>query len=153
MTDAPRFEGELVAARGGGATVVVPPAVAEALGPARRPAVRVTIGGHTFATRLAVYGGESMIGVSKANRAASGIEVGDRFAVEIVPDTAPRELSVPDDLAAALAADRAVDAAFARLSFTHRREYVEWVTGAKRPDTRARRIAGTLERVRQRAAG
>ena len=153
MTDAQRFEGVLEAAGSGGATVVVPPAVAEALGPAKRPPVRVTIGGHTFATRLAIYGGASMVGVTKANRAAAGIEVGDRIAVDVALDTAPRELVVPDDLAVALAADPAVDTAFAGLSFTHRREYVEWVTEAKRPDTRARRIAGTVERVRERAAG
>ena len=35
------------------------------------------------------------------------------------------------------------------MSFTHRREYVEWIEEAKRPETRARRIAGTLERVRK----
>jgi uncharacterized protein YdeI (YjbR/CyaY-like superfamily) len=38
---------------------------------------------------------------------------------------------------------------FSTLSFSHRREYVEWVEEAKRPETRARRIAGTVERVAQ----
>jgi uncharacterized protein YdeI (YjbR/CyaY-like superfamily) len=37
--------------------------------------------------------------------------------------------------------------AFSSLSFTHRRENVEWVEEVKRPETRARRIAGTVERV------
>jgi uncharacterized protein YdeI (YjbR/CyaY-like superfamily) len=41
-----------------------------------------------------------------------------------------------------------VGEAFAALAFTHRREYVLWVEGAKRPETRARRVAGTVERLR-----
>jgi len=153
MTDSHGFEGELKPSGGGGSAFVVPPAVAAALGPAKRAPVLVTIGGHTFATRLAIYGGESLVGVSKANQAAAGIDIGDRFPVEIALDTAPREVVVPDDLAAALAAEPAVEAAFAGMSFTHRREYVEWVTKAKRPETRARRVAGTVEQVREKAAG
>ncbi len=147
MTDVHRFRAELVAARGGGAMFGVPAAVAAALGPGRRPPVRVTVGGHTFRTRIAVYGGEALVGVSKANRAAAGIDVGDSFAVELAVDTEPREVVVPDDLAAALAQDPAAGEAFATMSFTHRREYVRWVEEAKRPETRARRVAGTVERV------
>jgi hypothetical protein len=148
VTDAHRFRAELIAARGGGSMFVVPVDVAAALGPAKRPPVTVTVGGHTFRTRIAVYGGESLVGVSKANRAAAGIDIGDGFDVEIAVDTEPREVVVPDDLAAALAEDPAVGEAFDALAFTHRREYVLWVEGAKRPETRARRVAGTVERLR-----
>ena len=56
-------------------------------------------------------------------------------------------MTVPDDLRSALADDDAAPEAFEKLSYTHRREYVEWIEEAKRPDTRARRIAGTIERV------
>jgi Bacteriocin-protection, YdeI or OmpD-Associated/Domain of unknown function (DUF1905) len=148
VSDAHRFRAELVAARGGGSMFAVPAEVAAALGPAKRPPVVVTVGGHTFRTRLAVYGGESLVGVSKANRAAAGIDIGDSFEAEIAVDTEPREIVVPDDLAAALAEDPAAGETFAALSFTHRREYVLWVEDAKRPDTRARRLAGTVERLR-----
>ena len=51
---------------------------------------------------------------------------------------------MPPDLAEALAGDSAAAATFDRLSFSHRREYVQWITEAKRPETRARRVAGTL---------
>jgi uncharacterized protein YdeI (YjbR/CyaY-like superfamily) len=54
---------------------------------------------------------------------------------------------VPEDLAAALAADPAAEKAFASMSFTNRREYVEWVEEAKRAETRERRIAATVARV------
>ncbi len=57
-------------------------------------------------------------------------------------------VEVPADLAAALAEDDAAQAAFDGMSFTHRREYVEWIAEAKRPATRARRVAETVERVR-----
>ncbi len=63
-------------------------------------------------------------------------------------DTEPREVEVPADLQEALARDRDAGRAFEGMSFTHRREYVEWIEEAKRPETRARRVAGTVERVR-----
>jgi len=68
-----------------------------------------------------------------------------RVSIEL--DTEPRTVTVPDDLRSALADDDAAREAFEKLSYTHRREYVEWIEEAKRPDTRARRIAGTIERV------
>jgi hypothetical protein len=134
-------------AGGGGAAFVVPAEVAAALGPAKRPPVRVTVGGHTFRTRIAVYGGEALVGVTKANRAAAGIGVGDRVDVDVEPDTEPREVIVPPDLGAALAGSPAAGAAFGRLAYSHQREYVDWITEAKRPETRARRIAGTVDRL------
>jgi uncharacterized protein YdeI (YjbR/CyaY-like superfamily) len=72
-----------------------------------------------------------------------------RVDVEVERDAAPRELQIPADLAAALTKDADAAKAFDSLSFTHRREYVEWITGAKREDTRARRVAQTLERLRK----
>jgi uncharacterized protein YdeI (YjbR/CyaY-like superfamily) len=82
-------------------------------------------------------------------KAATGVDAGDRVQVTMELDTEPRTVRVPSDLRAALKVDPAVADAFAALSFTHRREYVDWVEEAKRPETRARRIAGTVERVRE----
>ncbi|HET8621428.1 MAG TPA: YdeI/OmpD-associated family protein [Acidimicrobiales bacterium] len=56
---------------------------------------------------------------------------------------------LPADLAAALAGDPAAAAAFDRLAPSHRREYVQWITEAKRAETRARRVVGTLDRLRE----
>ena len=74
------------------------------------------------------------------------------MAVEIGRDDAPRAVAVPADLAAALAAERGVRAAFDAMSFTHRREWAEAVEGAKRPETRARRIAQAVDAARARIA-
>jgi hypothetical protein len=144
-----RFRAELRSAGdSGGAGFDVPLAVAAALSDAKRPPVTVTVNGHEFRTRLAVYGGQPMVGVSKANRVEAGIDIGDSFEVLIEVDTAPREIAVPPDLAEALAGEPAAAATFDRLSFSHRREYVQWITEAKRPETRARRVADALERLR-----
>jgi hypothetical protein len=114
------------------------------LGRARAP-VRVTIGGFTFRTTVAVYGGRALIGVNRANREAAGVEAGDRVTVELELDTAPREVAVPPELAAALGAEPGLRAFFDDLSYTHRREYAEWVAEAKREETRERRAAKALE--------
>ena len=66
----------------------------------------------------------------------------------IEPDTAPREVEVPADLAEALAGDDAARATFDGLAFTHRKEWVRWVEEAKKPETRATRLAKTVESLR-----
>jgi hypothetical protein len=149
MSEPQRFRAELRSAGdSGGAGFDLPLDVAAALSDAKRPPVTVTINGFEFRTRLAVYGGQPMVGVSKANRAGAGIDIGDAFDVLIAVDTAPREIAVPPDLAEALAEEPAAAGTFDRLSFSHRREYVQWITEAKRPETRARRVADALERLR-----
>jgi Bacteriocin-protection, YdeI or OmpD-Associated/Domain of unknown function (DUF1905) len=148
MPEPQQFTAELHPAGRGGSAFDVPHGAAAALSDSKRPPVTVTIGGHTFRTRIAVYGGQPMVGVSKANRAAAGIDMGDRFDVTLALDEETRVIEVPDDLAAALAGDAEAAAAFERLAYTHRREYVIWITEAKRPETRARRVVGTLDKLR-----
>ena len=114
-----------------------------------RPQVKVTIRGHTWRTTPGVYGGVGHIVVNRAVKAATGVDAGDRVRVTMELDTEPRTVEVPRDLRAALDREPESARAFDRMSFTHRREYVEWVEEAKRPETRARRVAGTVERVRE----
>lgn len=114
-----------------------------------RPPVRFTIRGHTWRTTPGVYDGVGHVVVNRAVKAATGVDAGDRVEVAMELDSEPRNVVVPADLRAALAADPAAQAAFEKLSFTHRREYVEWIEEAKRPETRARRVRATMERVRE----
>jgi hypothetical protein len=114
-----------------------------------RPPVRVTIAGHTYRSTIAPYGGSYMLPLNRANRAAAGVAAGDAVTVELELDDEPRTVEVPDDVRAALAGDEEAAAAFERLSYTHQREYVEWITEAKREETRARRLAKTLDRLRE----
>ncbi|PFG15923.1 uncharacterized protein DUF1905 [Propionicimonas paludicola] len=109
--------------------------------------VRVTIGDRSVALRLTRMGGENLIGLSKAARAEAGVELGDTVAVVIAADASPRTVEVPDDLAAALAAAPDAARTFAELAPSHRKEHVRWITEAKREQTRADRIAKTIERL------
>jgi hypothetical protein len=126
----------------------VPFDLEEAFGRARPP-VKVTIRGHTWRTTPGVYGGVGYIGVNRAVKAATGVDAGDRVDVTMELDTEPRRVTLPADLRAALAADPTAKSAFAKLSYTHKREYVEWVHEAKRPETRARRITATVAGARE----
>jgi hypothetical protein len=125
----------------------IPFDLAETFGRARPP-VKVTIRGHSWRTTPGVYGGVGYVVVNRSVKAATGVDAPDRVAVVIELDTEPRRVRVPNDLARARPlADADAKDAFARLSFTHRREYVEWVREAKHPETRRRRIEQTVERV------
>lgn len=116
----------------------VPDDVVTALGAGKRVPVRVTLGGHTYRSSVAPYQGRFMIALSAENRVAAGVSGGDEVDVEIEVDDAPREVTVPDDLAAALTAE--ARAAFDELSFSRRRALVEPIEAAKTPETRQRRI-------------
>jgi hypothetical protein len=142
-----RFRVELERVGKTGTMFRVPFDLAEAFGRARPP-VRVTICGHTWRTTPGVYGGIGHIVVNRSVKAATGVDAPQRVEVVMELDIEPRRVRVTDDLARALAASPDAKEAFARLSFTHRREYVEWVQDAKRPETRKRRIEQTVERVR-----
>jgi bacteriocin resistance YdeI/OmpD-like protein/uncharacterized protein DUF1905 len=113
-----------------------------------RPPVRVTIGGHTYRSTIAVYGGRYFVPLNRQNREAAGVAAGDEVTVELEADTDERTVTVPDDLRAALDGDEPARAAFDALSYTHRREYVEWIAEAKRQETRRRRVEQTVERLR-----
>jgi hypothetical protein len=114
-----------------------------------RPAVKATINGHPFQSTVAVYGGRYYLPVKRALREAAGVAAGDTVLVELELDETPRTVEPPSDLRAALAADPEAGAAFERLSYTHRREYAEWVAEAKRAETRRRRVERALAMLRE----
>lgn len=142
-----RFRVELERVGKTGTMFRVPFDLAEAFGRARPP-VKVTIRGHTWRTTPGVYGGVGHIVVNRAVKAATGVDAPERVDIEMELDTEPRRVRVPADLARALAAAPEAKDSFMGLSFTHRREYVERVQDAKRPETRKRRIEQTVERMR-----
>jgi len=128
---------------------VVVPLDVRALWGEARPPVRGTVNGVPFRSRLAVYGGETMLGLTNAFRASAGIAEGDEVEVVIERDDAPREVEVPPALQAALDGDAVARAAYERLSFTHRREYANWIAEAKQETTRSRRTERALEMLRE----
>lgn len=116
----------------------------EELGKARAP-VKVTINGFTFRTTVAVYGGKYFIGIRRSNREAAGIEAGDSITMHVELDEEERTVTAPKDLAKALAKSARAKKKWDALSYTHKREHVEAIESAKKPETRARRIARAIE--------
>lgn len=112
---------------------------------ARRFPVRATVNGYVWRTSVARMGGEFMVGLPREVREGADAHAGDAVEVTLELDTAPREVEVPEALAAALERDGAAKAAFDGLALTHSKEYARWVAEAKREETRDRRVAKALE--------
>jgi hypothetical protein len=126
----------------------VPAPVVEQLGSTKRPAVRVTIHGHTYRSTVATMGGRFLLPLSAENRAAAGVAAGDQVDVDVELDTEPRQVVVPPDFASALDADPVAKQRFDALSYSHQRRHVLAIEGAKAEATRRRRIDKALEQLR-----
>ena len=131
---------EVLATGGSTAGIVVPDDVVGALGGGKRPKVVVTVNGFAYRTSIAPMDGRFLVPLSAERRAAAGVAAGDAVDVTLELDTAPREVTVPDDLAAALDAQPGSRARFDALSVSNRQRHVLAVEGAKAPETRARRV-------------
>lgn len=129
-----------LSAFGNNTGIVVPPELIAELGAGKRPPVSVDLDGHVYRTTVGVMSGQHLVPVSAAVRAATGLAAGDAIRVTLTLETAPREVVVPDDLAAALDAAPGARAFFDGLSNSLQRFHVDNVNGAKAADTRARRI-------------
>jgi hypothetical protein len=129
-----------VTAAGNNTGIEVPGDLIEQLGAGRRPAVVVNVNGYEYRVAIGVMGGRHLISVSAAVRKETGLAGGDPVHVVLTVADAPREVTVPDDFAAALAADETAAAFFGRLSNSLQRYHVEAVNGAKTAETRQRRI-------------
>ena len=123
----------------------VPDDVVTALSGGKRPAVVVTLGGHTYRTTVASMDGRFLVPLSADNRAAAGVAAGDVVDVDIELDLAPREVSLPPDLEAALTGKEEARAFFDTLAPSHRKEWVRWIEDAKKPETRRTRVERTVQ--------
>jgi hypothetical protein len=128
--------------------VQIPAEVVDALQSGKRPQVVITINGHVWRSRIASKGRSFLIGISAANRAASKIALNDEVEVTLELDTAPRDVTVPADLAGALDTDPRIREAFERLPFGLRRKHVTDIEASKQPETRERRIARLISALR-----
>jgi hypothetical protein len=122
----------------------VPVEVVEAFGRGKRPPVNVTINGYTYRSTVAAYGDVYMLPLAGEHREAAGVGAGEEIEVDLELDTAPREVDVPADLAAALAAAPDAKLAFEALSYSNKRRITLAVEGAKAAETRQRRIEKSI---------
>ena len=143
-----RFRARIESGDGGGAFVVFPYDVAKEFGTRGRVPVKAAFDGVPYTGSLVKCGTSThMLGILKSIRLQIGKAPGDMIEVELSRDEAERTVDVPEDLASALEHEK-VRAAFEELSYTHRREYVRWITEAKRPETRAARLAKAVTMLR-----
>ena len=141
------FSAEVLSSgQGGGHGLVVPKEVAATFS-SKRPAVLAHINGVEYRSRLAVYGGQSYLGLRIDLLKQLDVGVGGVVEVELEEDHQERVVVEPPELTAALAEDPAARAAYEKLPFTHRNEYARWIDEGKKPETRADRVAKTIKRL------
>ncbi|WP_436628503.1 DUF1905 domain-containing protein [Clavibacter michiganensis] len=96
----PTFRTRVMQARVNATGLPVPPEALDELGAGKRPAVVVTVAGYTYRTSVGAMGGQYLIPLSAAHRAASGVAADDDVEVTIELDEQPREAVIPDEVAA-----------------------------------------------------
>jgi len=128
--------------------LLVPDEVVAALRAGKRPPVQVTVGGHTYRTTVASMGGRFLVPLSAENRTAAGVAAGDDVEVDVLLDTAAREVNVPADLVDALERDDQARQFFDDLAYSHRKEWVRWIEESKKNETRTSRIVRAVESLR-----
>lgn len=140
----------------GGTFVVIPSDVVEALRATGRTSVIGTIDGHPFRHQFMPYvfegvGRQVVMAVNKATREATGKAAGDTVEFDLERDERSRsaDITLPAELAAALAVDAQAATAFETLPSSRRHELADHVGQAKRQDTRQRRAAVAVERLRR----
>ncbi len=145
------FEGVVLLAGRTATGIDVPDEVVAALGGGRQPLVHVKLGEHAYRSRLGVRGGIHKLPVSAEHREAAGVAAGDRVVVTLALDTEPREVAVPDALAAALDRDPQARRALETLSASRQRALVDPIAQARTPETRQRRVDKALATLREQA--
>jgi hypothetical protein len=133
--------------------IEIPFDVEKAFGARGRLPVRGTINGFEFRSSLAPYGGKHYMAVNRQMREGAKARAGDTVRLSLEKDEAVREVSVPADFQKALARHSEARAAWAKLSYTHRKEWVQEIEGAKRPETRERRVAKAVAALAGATAG
>ena len=145
------FEAVLEAGEGdGGVFVVLPFNVPEVYGTRGQVPVQATFDGYPYQGSVVPLGdGHHALLLLKQIRRAIDKTVGDTVRVTLSRDVAERKMEAPTDLAAQLATNPKAAAYFAKLAYTHQREYVRWLEGAKKPETRTRRLGEIVEMLAQ----
>ncbi|MFN0012735.1 MAG: YdeI/OmpD-associated family protein [Phycisphaerales bacterium] len=120
----------------------------EVFGKVRAP-VLVGLNGYTFRSTIFRMCGDTFVPLRQSHQDGAGVKPGQRVEVTLTADDKPREVGLPKDMKAALKKAGVLDR-FEAMSFTHRREYVEAYTGAKKPETRDRRLKACIAAVKLR---
>ena len=136
-------------AGGGGAFVEVPFDVEKAFG-SKKPKVKAMIEGVEYRGTLVRMGTEChLLLILKSIREQVGKTFGDEIKVTVEADTEERVITVPAELKRAFKSEKEAKAVFEKLSYTHQKEYVTWISEAKKDQTRQNRVAKTIEMLKK----
>lgn len=136
--------------RGAWTFIRAPFSVEREFGVKGRVAVKGTINGVPYRSSLLPQGGgEHILVVNKELRDRAGVTAGDTASFVLEWDESPRTVELPAELSQALEANAAAQAVFARLSFSHQKEYADYIGEGKRPETRQRRAANAVDLLLQ----
>jgi bifunctional DNA-binding transcriptional regulator/antitoxin component of YhaV-PrlF toxin-antitoxin module len=145
MSEKHTFRAVIENAGGGGAFVRIPFDVEEIFGK-KRVKVKATINGEPYRGTLVRMGEPChILIVLKEIREKIGKTFGDQVEVTVEEDTEPYVVEIPPELAQALKQEPEVEAVFLRMAYSHQREYVRWISEAKRAETRQKRVAEAIE--------
>lgn len=147
MADKQTFETMLEKHENMDATGITIPFDVEKTFGAKRVPVKVSINGAQHLSTIVKMNGKYVVGVPKIFREAAKVKAGEIVFVIIEKDTEKRTVEIPEDLAEALK-DANLTETFAKMSYTHQKEYVNAVNEAKKQETRVRRIEKTIAMLR-----
>lgn len=128
--------------------IEIPGKIMSAFGGRTRVKVRACLNGYAYRTTIFKMKGCTGIPVRREIREHAGVERGERVRVLIEEDLDVRTVTAPRDLLKALKRDERLFSRFKELTYTNQKEYVVWVTTAKKPETRVARISRTIEKLR-----
>jgi hypothetical protein len=131
----------------------VPPEVELLLGERGLIKVKGTVNGVPVQSSLMPQGdGSHYIVINKSIREKAGVKAGDPVKLELELDATERQIEIPDDLKQLLDKNPPASLAFNALSYSHRKEYVDYINAAKRADTHSRRLEKILPMISQKKA-
>jgi hypothetical protein len=122
------------------AAYVEPPFDVKEVFGSKRVKVKATFDGIEYRGSVVNMGGCYMIGITQEIRKKIGKEFGDEIFVTLEKDVDERTVDIPGDFEAAMNLDHNALSTFKSLSFTSQKEYVTWITSAKREATRLERV-------------
>ncbi len=128
---------------------IEPPFDVEAVFNAKRVKVLATFDGVEYRGSIVRMGGIYMLGLTKEIRGKIGKNFGDTIQVTIVKDEEERSIELPEDFKKALADNPGADTNYNKLSFTGKKEYVTWITDAKKAETRKSRIEQAISKLKE----
>lgn len=133
-----------------GAYITIPFDVKKEYGTGGQIKVKATFDGHPYRGIIVNMGsGGHVLGIRKDIREIIKKKKGNTVTVTLIKDTEKREVAVPNDLVLSLSKKKKDLEFFNSLSYTNRKEYVQWITSAKKPETRDKRLLETLNKLSQ----